>query len=502
MPSSAPSQPRDPQRLLLIGSSSAAGGFLIRFGARLLLLFVAARLYGPTLFGAYALAVATVEFAVTIGGIGMKKQVFRFLDERGERAVGHVLLDAILAVTLCAGALAAAVMLAIALLPDWLIAENSARALLLLAPMIVGQALLDLSFAATRWHHRVRYEVIGRSIVEPYAGVAGAIAAWAVGWNETGLLIGYWAGTLAALAYAVPAIRGCFGPLGLGGYRLSATKLAATVRASSANTATDALNGLFGRVDLYLVGVMLGEAPAGIYNMVRQLAIPIRQVRQSFDGMLTPLVGKTLRARGTGETGAAIASAVRLILVLQLPLLIALVLIGAPLLGWLGPAFAAGHGALILLGAAECIQAAFGIGDLFFVYRRPGLGFRITAVSIAIGTVAGVALIGAWGLEGAGAAVLLTYAIRAALRRWALGSAFGVRMPPQHSLVPIGAALAGIALGLLAADLLAGAPSLDGIPALHWAVPLAAALAVYAALLTLALRMTGDSLALVRFSTD
>ena len=42
------------------------------------------------------------------------------------------------------------------------------------APMILGQALLDLLLAATRWTHRMRHQVWARSIIEPYAGVAAS----------------------------------------------------------------------------------------------------------------------------------------------------------------------------------------------------------------------------------------------------------------------------------------------------------------------------------------
>ena len=54
------------QRLILRGGSSAALGFLIRLGARLLFVFIAGRLFGVALFGAFSIAVAVVELAVTI----------------------------------------------------------------------------------------------------------------------------------------------------------------------------------------------------------------------------------------------------------------------------------------------------------------------------------------------------------------------------------------------------------------------------------------------------
>ena len=69
------------QRLILRGGGSAALGFVIRFGARLLFVIVAGRLFGVALFGAFAIAVAVVELAVTLGGAGMKRQLFKLLDE-------------------------------------------------------------------------------------------------------------------------------------------------------------------------------------------------------------------------------------------------------------------------------------------------------------------------------------------------------------------------------------------------------------------------------------
>ena len=72
------------QRLILKGGGSAALGFLIRLGARLLFVVMAGRLFGAALFGAFAIAVAVVELAVTLGGAGMKRQLFKLLDEDRE----------------------------------------------------------------------------------------------------------------------------------------------------------------------------------------------------------------------------------------------------------------------------------------------------------------------------------------------------------------------------------------------------------------------------------
>jgi O-antigen/teichoic acid export membrane protein len=396
------------QRLILKGGGSAALGFLIRLGARLLFVLLAGRLFGVALFGAFTIAVAVVELAVTLGGAGMKRQLFKLLDEeRGGRSPPHIVLDGIVLVTLASLICIAPVMLGALLIPHEPMADKTAAALLLLAPMILGQSLLDLLLAATRWTHRMRHQVWARSIIEPYAGVAVSALAWALGFQATGLVLGYWAGTLGALIYALVGTRQCLGPFRLRSYRLSPSRLWFVTKETALPTLSDFTNALAGRLDLYLVGLFLGESPAGIYGMARQVRTPIRQVRQSFDGLLTPIVSRTLSLAGPVRTGQATASATRLILAIQLPLLVGLVAIGRPLLHWIGPEFAAGYLAMLLLAAAETIQGAWGVSDLILLYRRPAYILWLTAIGAAVNVAACVALVPRFGVEGAAAAALI-----------------------------------------------------------------------------------------------
>jgi O-antigen/teichoic acid export membrane protein len=474
------------QRLILKGGGSAALGFLIRLGARLLFILMAGRLFGVALFGAFALAVAVVELAVTLGGAGMKRQLFKLLDEeRGGRSPPHIVLDGIVLVTLASFACIAPLMLVVALLPPGQIADNTATALLLLAPMILGQAQLDLLLAATRWTHRMRHQVWARSIVEPYAGVAASALAWALGFQATGLVIGYWAGTLAALAYAVVSTRQCLGPFHLRSYRLPGARLRFVAKETALPTLSDFTNALAGRLDLYLVGLFLGESPAGIYGMARQLRTPIRQVRQSFDGLLTPIVSRTLSLAGPARTGQATASATRLILAIQLPMLVGLVAIGEPLLRWIGPEFAAGYLAMLLLAAAECIQGAYGVSDLILLYRRPAFIVWLTAIGAAVNVAAGLVLIPRFGVEGAAAAALLAYIAANLARRLFLARGFAIHVPLGFASAPLLAGAAGMAVALA----FAGNPGLAFL----------SGLAAYVVALGTALRLGRASLSMRHF---
>ena len=472
------------------GAQATALGFAIRFAARLLFLFVAGRLYGAGLFGAFVLAAAMVELAVGAGGLSTKKTLFPLLDRHeaaGDRPLPHVVIDAALLVALASLTLAGGFMLAAVLLPASLMPRDVGIALLVLAPMIAGQALLDLFLAAARWKQKVRYEVISRSLIEPYALAAGSIAAFFLGFGAYGLLIGYWCGTLAALAYAIWGAAHSFHGFDLAHYRPSGPIFRWIAGAAAANTANDLLSALYMRVDLYLVGILLGAGPTGIYGMARQVTTPIRQVRQSFDGLLVPAVAKTIGVRGAGGTGEALATATRLILVIQLPILIALFAIGARLMSWLGHGFAAGYWPLVILAAAEVLQSALGIGDLVFVYLRPRIGLYLTMISIAVGIATALLLIPRFGITGAAFALFAAYALRTILRSLVLRARFAVAVPHTHLAGPFAAAaIAAGAVLLIPNDALAAA----------------AGLALYAIILLVWLKATRQSLSLTGFAAE
>jgi O-antigen/teichoic acid export membrane protein len=264
------------------------------------------------------------------------------------------------------------------------------------------------------------------------------------------------------------------------------------VRETALPTLSDFTGALAGRLDLYLVGLFLGEAPAGIYGMAWQVRTPIRQVRQSFDSLLTPIISRTLSLAGTVRTGQATASATRLILAIQLPLLVALFIAGAPLLAWIGPEFAAGYWAMLMLAAAEAIQGAYGVSDLILLYRRPQMILWITGVGVLVNIAAGWPLILTFGVTGAAFSALLAAVASALVRRYFLRSGFGIKVSWRHGAAPLAAAAAGLAVSLPLMALPAGAP-------VQLAFALAAGLATYAAVLKATLHLTRESLSMTHF---
>ena len=285
-----------------------------------------------------------------------------------------------------------------------------------------------------------------------------------------------------------------FGRLELASYRPRPSRLFGVARGLGSNTAAELLGGLYTRLDLYLVGALMGPRAAGVYAMAQQVRTPIKQVRQSFDGLLIPLVARTIGVKGAQAAGSSLASAARLLLAIQLPVLAALIAFGEPLLGLFGPGFREGYGALVLLAAAEAMQASLGLGDLLFVYLAPQAGLGMAALAFACGLAAVAVLTPLFGLTGAAGAMLLAMSVQAVVRRWFLHARFGHRAPFRFVAAPLVAGIAG-----LGAMLVVRGPAHPAF-APRDALALAAGLAVYAAVLAGWLRATGERLRITGLS--
>jgi O-antigen/teichoic acid export membrane protein len=476
-------------RLVVRGALSSGLGFVVRFGARFLFLFVAGRLYGGTLFGAYSLTAATVEAAVIGGGLSTKWMLFKWLDDEGARRPPlHIVLDAGLLVVPASAAIAAVLVAGALAAPTALIGGRAGGAAIAMLLMIPLQALIELLLAATRWTEIMRHELVAKNLIQPYAGILVAIGAYALGWRGEGLFLSYIAGTLASVAYSFLALCRCFQLSGLSGYRVHRTGIGDKLRAVVPTLSVEASDALYSRLDIYVVAALLGQHAAGVYAMARQLSVPVRQIRQAFDGMLVPVVARTVAGRDHADAAVPVAAAARLILLVQLPALILLAAIGMPLLRLIGSGFDAGFPALLLLAAAETIQGAFGTSELVLIYARPKMAAALTVSFTLLCIALALALERPFGLTGVALAVLLGYGGRAAARRIVLGRAFSSRVGPKYWAGP---ALCGIG-GLLAAFLAAGA----GEPRDPFIGALAAAagLSAYAGLLLVWVRTSRPAL--------
>lgn len=418
---------KDNRARLNRGAAAMAGGFLVRFGAKAMFLAVAVFFYGAKLFGAYSLAVASIELFVVIAGLSMKKLLFKMLDDKdAPSSPAERIADAGITVVVASAVLGAVVAVGL-----WATGQEGGavgRMTLWLLPMVAGQCLLDVSLTGIRWAGLVRYEVTTRSLAEPYAGLAASVAAYWAGFHEAGLAIGYWVGTLAALSLAAYGLHRTVDLAPLRHYRVRFAPVWLGVRANFTNTLSDLANNLYQRVDMYIVGIALGPTATGVYSLAKQFTTPIRQIRQSYDALVIPLISRELSEAPSPETGKRIGEIMGLILNIQVPYLIVLAGAGAAILSYFPAEFHDAFLPMVILTAGNLLHASHGVGDTVLSYRAPMRGLVITLISMAIGAAGGWWLVYELGLTGAALGIGLSFVSKAILRYYAV-RAIDVHIP-------------------------------------------------------------------------
>ena len=415
-------------RILLCGGFISGAGYILRIAARLIVALFAARLFGPEVFGAFVVAIAVVEAAAVASGLSTKWMLFKWLDANHReklRPPAHVVVDAALLVGGASLLLSLAIGGGVGL---GSIPPTTRTAILTLLPVVGLQALMDVLLAATRWTHVMRHEFTAKSVVQPVAGIVLALVAFLAGGGARSLAVAYVAATALALGYAIYGARRTLGGFALGSYRPRLAELWAKLAAAMPTTASDLVDALYTRADIYLVAILLGEKAAGIYAVARQISLPVRQARQLFDPMLIPLVSKTLSLAGPRRALAAAGESSRLVLIAQAPVAIALSAAAPALLDFSHAHFPFAVMAVYLLAAAETLQGTFGISELIIVYSWPRRLALLTAGSLAIGMLSALFLAPRFAVGGVGGAVLVSYVVRAAGREAIIFGEFGWRV--------------------------------------------------------------------------
>lgn len=487
------------QKIIARGVGSNAFSFVIRFAAKASFLYVGARLYGAANYGVFALGCAIVELAVPVASLGLKRMIFPWLEDRTpHRSPPHVLLDAMLLALVTGSVVVLSVVVAAMLIPGAFLSDQLRFSLLFLAPAIIGQSVSDIALAVTRWKHRMRYEVIGRGLLEPYTATAVALLAWFFGIVREGLLIGYCCGTAALTVFALYGVRHCLGPFSIRSWRPDIGDIRKRIRHCSAISLNDVINGLTQRLDFYLVGFWLGAAQTGTYSVLRELRTSLQHIRNAFDSMLIPIVARTMRYERDTVTGEAIAAATRLIVAIQLVAVLVLIFYGKMILGLFGKEYVGSHGVLIILVIAQLIASGLSVSDLIIYFRQPGRAVLNNLIMISAMT-AFMAFGVRYGLPGVALSVLGAASVAAiARKRWLVE--MGIRRSPFHIAAPVIAAALSAGVGLVIQHLFSLWPSLPpGFATLFG--PLIA-IALYASLIAAWIKHDPDAISLGKFRTN
>lgn len=388
------------------GALGALSGFLIRFGARVTFLFFAGNFYGADRLGTFAYTIAIVETLAALATFGMKRSLFPALKEAkphsdSERQIAFSAIT--LATVLGIGF---AFLLAYVLWPIFEMPVGTS-AFYLFAFTIPLLSISEVFLSLTRHRRKIKYEVICRSIVEPWSIMLFSVGAYFAGLQDEGLLMAYFFALSLSLIISIIGFSKLYNIVAMlkAGISLKAIKTLFTFSAPTAVVEVIAL--AFRRIDIFFLGMFTSDVVVGIYYAAQNIATLVEKIRHIFDPILAPIVSQTMTSRGLKAAGIQLEQVCRVIFTLLAMQTLLLSFFAEPILNGIGDGMGIGALALVILMVAEAIDGSLASAELPIVFKRPHFNLILSITGISIHIAGCLLLIPSYGAVGAALSLLM-----------------------------------------------------------------------------------------------
>ena len=464
------------------GAGANFFGFLVRLGSRLPFLVLAVTLFGPELYGRYNYTITTIELCAAFATFGFKRSLFKFIHD--DSYADKYSIEQVMMSALCCSLLVGAIFTGIIMLSAGLLATifdypEMVAGLTSVAPMVMVIAALDVILAGTRATRKMRYEVVSRSIIEPYILLFTMLLLFYLGFDNYGLLMAYAIALIAALIYSIWAFCHLYSFDKTLRARPDFNLMKKLLRFSGPTAFHDLALLFFMRMDIFTVKFFFSEAILGVYTIAQQFATSVEKIYQSFYPILSPVMAKNLVEKDFKTVEKQMIMVSRWILMIQSILVILCIFYGVEIFDALlldeqnfGDLSIALTGAVILffLMLGETINGGFGMADLPIIYRTPLFNPIISLIMIPIYLLLAYLYSQILGLGPTGIAMALcsTYFIMNMVRVITINKLYGINMLKFDVLrVILAAVITAVLFGLIAEygpfNLLNGVGMLPGI---------------------------------------
>lgn len=327
-------------------------------------------LFGLAGYGLYALLWAAINLIENIFDLGMTSAMQRTVPQaRDDRAAADCLRAALLLGVVPCIIVAALVSLFAEPIATWVNVAAADRALVAPAIGLFVWALplwafVEIATSALRARHLFGPEIRLRIVWEQIIRLVLALTFYAMGWGLFGLFIAHMCSlTLTALLSLRLVARHYRLPLLLEG-AIFTDAFRQTMWAGLSILPSNMIARLFGDAPAVLLNLVIpgadGARASALFTISRKISSVVQLVRIAFVYVLAPLASSAERAERS-HVQAIYAYAVRLILVIALPLAAVLAAGSKPLLGLFGGDALVAQQALIILLVARAAEAVLGI---------------------------------------------------------------------------------------------------------------------------------------------
>ena len=387
-------------------------GALVVIGTQVLL----ARLLGVGDYGAYAYALAWLQVLLVLGMVGLDTLTVRYTAEYGATGDWQGLRGLLTTPTRWVVAASSIVALLAALfvwsLKSVLPPEQPPVlwAACIALPLVT---LATVKLAALRGFKQILRAESSDTVMRNTLLVAVVVGIYL----STGMvtaaqtMVAYVAVSAVILAIAIVWVRAAV-PVAAKGAQASATDAPIWVRTALPLWGMALMGILLNRLDILMLGAMVGTEASGIYTAVTRLAELTAFGLMAVNAFIAPRVAELFRAGKHAELQQLITWSARGIAVVTLLGASTFALFGEFALGLFGSDFRHGYGALMLLLLGQLVNGLCGsVGLILTMTGHERRAAWIMCWSAVLNAVLNAVLIPMWGMVGAAAATAVTLVI-------------------------------------------------------------------------------------------
>jgi O-antigen/teichoic acid export membrane protein len=436
------------------GSGIAFFGKLVTFACRFAITFLLARIMGAGEYGMYNLGQTALTVAAGVAVFGLDSALVRFVaiyNGRRDEARLWAVLQFGLGITAVLGVVFGAVMYVLAdVIADRVFDAPTFAPVLRVSSLLVPFLALNIVLAAaTQGFKQMKYSTVARDIAQPLIRLGLIVVLAVVGLNAAGALTVYGiaiAATSAQLLFFLHKLFSLRRPLG--GVRHSAREI---LSFSVPVHLSDLMTTFRENIQTLLLGALNNITSVGLFAVANQVNLVGHMFHTSMVAAANPIISE-LHDRGErDQLKRMYQTTTKWSFTVNLPLFLIMALFPTAVMSIFGKSFAAGAAALVLLAAANMMDAGTGTcGSIIDMtgYTKLKLVNALLRMGLSIGL--SVLLIPPYGVLGAAAAGLIVVGTTNLLRLVEVFVLF--RMLPYNAsfIKPIAAGVIALlaALGL------------------------------------------------------
>ena len=375
-------------------------GLVVGFASQI----VIANAVGTTEYGYYVYSMSWFALLIMLSVAGLPATAIRFIPEYlGRSQSGHArgFLFSSQIIALCTAIAVGVVGLVIVEGQSSGVAPGLRATLLAMFAVLPIVAVSNIQIAAVRAVKRAALAELLGTLVRPVLLVVGLLALVAFGFRFNAVEVVVVFG-IASILILVASYTAVMQTVAIDKTALRVHELRRWIAFSVPLLFISGVNIVLKRLDVLMLGSMVGTDASGIYGAATKLAEVVLLPLAATNAIVAPLISQFKSGGDSALLEPLLRRSARILLVITLAIGIALWMLSTVLLSWFGPDFAAGVSPLRVLLIAQIVNAAAGsVGYLLIMLDKGRVVAVFLSITVVLNFVLNWVMIPKYGMVGA-----------------------------------------------------------------------------------------------------